>query len=140
MRVWGMGCKWGKDDQYSDFISNRKAVIGWSMVDAPDLYAMLREVELGDVIYLKSYIGPKKELRIRCVGRVTSTTKLVVHGTNDVTKKDMKYALGVSWVENFNPFVLSLKEEKYTGKNNVYNNTFYREYNPGIIEDILQYI
>ena len=134
MHVWGMGFMFGRDDDRSgNFLDSGTAVIGWSMEDAPDLFAMLREVNLGDVLYLKTFGIRKQEVRVWHIGKVISTLNLVDNGT--------KYALGMKWVKSFDePITLSLREQKYTGKNNVYNNTFYREYNPGIIQNILQHI
>ena len=132
MRIWGMGFTWG-DDRSADFIDSGAAIIGWSMQEAPDLFAMLQEVELGDVIYLKTFGIRKQEVNIWHIGKVINTLNLVENGT--------KYALGVKWINSFDkPLALSLRDGKYTGKNNVYNNTFYREYNPGIIQDVLAYI
>ena len=134
MRIWGMGFTW-EDDRSNEFINNGTAVIGWALEDAPDLYAMLREVELGDVIYLKTFGIQKQEVRIWHIGKVINTLSLADDGA--------KYALGVKWVKSFGkgePLSLLLREEKYTGKNNVYNNTLYREYNPGIIQDVLHYV
>ena len=134
MRVWGMGFMYGRTDDHSDeFISNGTAVIGWAMEEAPDLYAMLLEVELGDVIYLKTFGVQKQEIRIWHVGKVINTLGLADGGA--------KHALGVQWIKSFDePLALSLRDRKYAGKNNVYKNTFYREYNPGIIRDILEHI
>lgn len=130
MKVWGMGtCYGGYDDKTSTFIKNKIAAIGWSEEDAIDLYAMIRNVEIGDIIYLKSTY-PKKSagriLRIKAIGIVTNPNK----------KVDKKSAIGVDYIENFTPVDLFLKD--YKGKNNVYGSTFYQEYNPLIIEKVLE--
>lgn len=124
-------CYGGYDDQTSVFIKNKVAAIGWSEDDAIDLYAMLGKVEIGDIIYLKSTY-PKKNsgriLRIKAIGKVVNPNK----------KFDEKSAIGVDYIENFTPVDLVLKD--YKGKNNVYGSTFYQEYNPLIIEKILNLI
>lgn len=121
-------CYGGYDDQTSIFIKNKIAAIGWSEDEAIDLYAMIGKVEIGDIIYLKSTY-PKKSigriLRIKTVGKVVNPNK----------KFDGKRAIGVDYIENFIPVDLVLKD--YKGKNSVYGSTFYQEYNPLIIEKIL---
>ena len=131
MKIWGMGFMYGRcNDKSKEFIKDRKAVIGWSEKEAPDLYAMLREVDIGDIIYLKTYYIKNQAVKIWHIGKVVNTLNLI--GT--------KYALGVEWIKSFDtPLALSFKEERYKGKNNVYNNTFYREYNPNIIQCVLNY-
>ena len=132
MKVWGMGtCYGGYNDQTSMFIKNKIAAIGWSEDDAIDLYAMIGKVEIGDIIYLKSTY-PKKNigriLRIKTIGKVVNPNK----------KFNGKSAIGVDYIKNFAPIDLVLND--YKGKNSVYGSTFYQEYNPLIIEKILNLI
>ena len=131
MKVWGMGtCFGGYNDQTSSFIENGIAAIGWNEEEAIDLYATLREVAIGDVIYLKSTY-PKKGtgmvLRIKVIGKVVNPNK----------KHEGKSSLCVEYIKNFNSLDLALSE--YKGKNSVYGSTFYQEYNPLIIEKILKH-
>lgn len=95
MKIWGMGtCYGGYDDQTSIFIKNKIAAIGWSEDDAVDLYAMIREVEIGDIIYLKSSYpqkGKGRILRIKAIGRVVNPNK----------KFDGKSAIGIEYIEDF---------------------------------------
>lgn len=132
MKIWGIGtCYGGYDDQTSRFIENGIAAIGWSEDDAIDLYAMLREVEIGDIVYLKSTYQKKgigRILRIKAVGKVINANK----------KFDGKSALGIEYVNDFVAVDLALNE--YRGKNSVYGSTFYQEYNPLIVEEILKMI
>lgn len=124
-------CYGGYDDQTTIFIENKIAAIGWSENDAIDLYAMIGKVEIGDIIYLKSTYSKKsigRILRIKTVGKVVNPNK----------KFDGKSAIGMDYIENFAPIDLVLKD--YKGKNNVYGSTFYQEYNPLIIEKILNLI
>lgn len=132
MKIWGMGtCYAGYDDQTSIFVQNGIAAIGWNENDAIDLYAMMKEVKICDIIYLKSTYPKKgygKVLRIKAIGKVVNPNK----------KINGKSAIGVDYMENFNPVDLILKD--YKGKHSVYGSTFYQEYNPLIIEKILKYI
>lgn len=132
MKIWGMGtCYGGYDDQTDCFVKNSIAAIGWDENDAIDLYAMMRDVEIGDILYLKSTY-PKKGvgriLRIKAIGKVTNPCK----------KIDGKSAISINYIKSFTPIDLILKN--YKGKNSVYGSTFYQEYNPLIIEKILKYI
>ena len=96
-----------------------------------DLYTMLREVEVGDIIYLKSTYPQKGTgmiLRIKAIGKVVNPNK----------KYEGKSALGVEYIKDFTTTNLVLRE--YRGKNSVYRSTFYQEYNPFIVEKILKYL
>lgn len=132
MKVWGMGtCYGGYNDQTSKFLKNGIAAIGWDEEEAIDLYTMLREVEVGDIIYLKSTYPQKGTgmiLRIKAIGKVVNPNK----------KYDGKIAVGVKYIENFKSADLVLRE--YKGKNGVYSSTFYQEYNPLIIEKVLKFL
>lgn len=68
MKIWGMGYKLGgRDDKSYSYDQNNEVVFGWDSKDAPDLYMMLREVEMGDIVYLKTCAlrkGLGRELRI----------------------------------------------------------------------------
>lgn len=134
MKIWGIGYKFGGwDDKSRDFTANSEAVIGWDIKNAPDLYLMLREIEIGDIVYLKTCAlkkGKGKELRIAKIGKVINPLKLV--------DENGKNALGVKWVKEFDSFLPFMLNE-CKSRNNVYSNTLYREYNPIIIEEILKY-
>ncbi len=129
MKAWGLGtCYGGYDDQTKLFLNSNIAAMGWNENDAIDLYAMMREVEIGDIIYLKSSYPKKGEgmiLRIKAIGRVV----------NPNIKHNGKCAIGVEYIKNFKSFDLNLRE--YKGRNSVYTSTFYQEYNPRIIEKLL---
>ena len=131
MKVWGIGtCYGGYDDKTSIFLQNNIAAIGWNKNEAIDLYAMMREVKIGDIIYLKSSYPKKgigKILRIKAVGKVVNPNK----------KYDGKSVIGVEYFKKFVPFDLLLKN--YKSKSSVYSSTFYQEYNPLIIEKLLKH-
>lgn len=134
MKVWGIGANWGNKSMLSEFQSENAVGIGWKEEDAPALYAMMNEMEIGDIVYVKSFVMGKKELRIKAVGEIISNTfeKPNIFGDNHRTIK-------VKWKYGSFANVLNHKITDEEFKYNVYLNTLYREYNPQIIEKILSY-
>ena len=136
MKVWGIGTNWWTDDtktRFNDrtnhFLNDGVAAIGWSKDKAPGLYAMADEVEIGDIIYLKSYIIKGSQIRIKAIGKVTNNNY-----------KTPKYegcrVFKVEWLKMERLEKIPLTDAEKT--NNVFRNTLYREYNPRIIQIIMK--
>lgn len=125
MALWGIGAKWGNDDVSSEFLTNGIIRLGWSKNEAPDLYAMLDEIQVTDFVYIKSFVPNNRMLIIHAVGIVKETVN-----TNESIK--------VFWLTDLkeNPIKISLNDVK--GKNNVYSNTLYKEYSYEIAETIFK--
>ncbi|WP_040195621.1 hypothetical protein [Candidatus Soleaferrea massiliensis] len=133
MRIWGIGATWGDKPMLDEFGKKHAVAIGWEEEEAPGLYAMMNQVQIGDIIYVKSFVIKGKVLHIKAVGTVTSTaySQPPLLGEN-------KKAINVKWLEkpeSFKEILHPLSEEEM--RYNVYNNTFYEELNPDIIEIIM---
>ncbi len=133
MKVWGIGANWGGKSIVKEFIGNDYAGIGWLEDEAPSLYAMMRDIEKGDIVYLKSFTYKNCTLNIKAIGRVTATA---FKDPRYFKGKDKHITIQVEW---FDIPSIGLKYDfrengKIDMRNNVYNNTLYREYCDRIIE------
>lgn len=90
---YGIGAAFssGTEDHASTFISKGFACIGWNSEDAPAFHEMLRQINIGDIIFLKSF-SPKAGLYIKAIGLVTSSKILQPNETDN-----LGYAREVAW-------------------------------------------
>lgn len=123
MKVWGVGALWKTENKSGFFIDNECIKIGYKKDVAPDLYEMMGDINVNDFVYIKSFVPKSRMLHIKAIGIVNMVSKnsgeISVHWFADMRQSPLKISLN-----NFN------------GKNNVYSNTLYREYN----NEIIQYI
>lgn len=73
MSIYGLGAYWSGDDKTEDFIANDVACIGYGEEDAPSLYGLVSKIEIGDIIFIKSF-APNKGLDIKGVGVALENT------------------------------------------------------------------
>ncbi len=141
LRVWGIGANWGNKSMVKEFLEKGYAGIGWYEDDAPSLYAMMREIKSGDIIYIKSFVRKNCTLHIKAIGRVMTTKFL---NSDYFIGKDRHISIQVEWfndvelddvVYEFNENI-DKNNKKIDFRNNVYNNTLYREYSDKIISYI----
>lgn len=136
MKIWGIGATWN-NDMCEDFKSKNVVALGYIESEAPALYEIMKEIEVGDIIYVKSF-PPGKIVHIKAVGVVISRAFETPNLFNDGRKHisvlvDWKHK---SFDKNFLiKHELTERELKY----NVYNNTVYREYNSDIINEVFSY-
>lgn len=130
MKIWGIGANWNKSEK-DNFINHSVAAIGYSEDEAPALHAMMSEMEIGDIIYIKSFIPKNSTLKIKAVGRIIGYpyTEAKIFGNNAP-----KRSVPVKWVYSGDTekYELTPADTKY----NVYSLTLYREYSPGVIKKL----
>ncbi len=119
MAVFGFGANFDGTDMAGEFIKNNEIYIGWGKDDAPSQYNLLRSIKAGDIVYIKSQ-APSVGLHIKGIGIVLS------HDVNG------KSSLNMKWISD-----KVIKWGKVNDKYNVRSNTLYEEFNPEIIETIL---
>lgn len=132
MRVWGMGSYWNDSkpqNKIDAFITNQVASIGWTKEQAPALYNMVQEMEKGDIIYIKSYVMKKRELRIKAIGIITDKKLLNIEKLND-------QCFSVNWIKKPEDNLPAIEMERRYLRYNVYSCTLYPEYNEEIAEKI----
>ena len=128
MTIYGLGSYYGSSGDVSEeFFHNNVACVGWGYEDSPSLHEMMYNVKIGDIIYLKSHpanIG----LIIKAVGIVTDNTLL--------DKGDLGSAcVTVKWVWKGEEIIGRL-DDRY----NVRLNTMYEEYNPIVLQMVIEYL
>lgn len=125
MAIWGIGANYNDPDGKKRnvlrlFLASGRAYIGYSQAQAPSLHRMLGTIKAGDIIYVKSFWA--KRLNIKALGIVTDPTA--------VKTDDMGTGISVKWKKDFK--AISFDIDAPRGKNNVYSNTLYEEFNPEI--------
>ena len=90
MTTYGLGAMYnGTEDKMQDFIERRSAYLGWSETDAPFFHVLLRRINVGDFVFLKSY-PPNRGLLIKAIGIVTEPQ--FIAGADDLGTR-----IGVDW-------------------------------------------
>lgn len=127
MSIYGIGSNYeGKYDKKEEFIDKSCACIGWKENDAPALYNLLKRVNIGDLIYIKSMSIATKELLIKAVGVVTDN---IIKEYKDKNNYNLGKGISVKWLWNGKEKI-NISQEKY--RYNVFNNTLYEEFNSDI--------
>jgi hypothetical protein len=70
MAIFGIDATYARGDVYDEFLALGAACVEWREPDAPPLYAILRSIKAGDLIYIKSF-NPGVGLTIKAVGVVS---------------------------------------------------------------------
>ena len=71
--MWGFGFYFGKNrNSKRNFISENYVTVNYSEEDAPEFIEMMKEIKVGDIVYLKSWGIRNNKLHICAVGIVTS--------------------------------------------------------------------
>lgn len=133
MAIFGIGAYYeGTTDMTEEFVQNGRACIGWEEACAPTLHQMMRQVKVGDLIYIKSF-APRTGLTIKAVGIVISTEiegseielgEICVEvdwawrGSHLVGRIDDKYNVrSITFYEEFNPEIQNLIIDALRGRN-----------------------
>lgn len=133
MAIWGMGSFFnGTDNQFDNFISGKFVCMLWKEDDVPEFYEMMKEIQLGDIIYLKSFQRGSNEMHINAVGIVTETFKNKNYHSG---YENCGNQIGVEWIDK-NPNevieVNSIYKQRKT--------TICKEYDKKVIEKIIKLI
>lgn len=86
-------------------------------------------MEKGDIIYIKSYVMKKRELRIKAIGIITDKKLLNIAELND-------QCFSVNWIKTPTDDLPAIEMERKYLRYNVYSCTLYPEYNEEIAEKI----
>lgn len=131
MAVWGIGANLqGSIDISDDFINRKIAYLGYKKEDASVFYEMLKEVALGDIVYIKSLPIGGSKLHIKNVGIVTRELSNVVQYIDGDTKND---TIGVKWLDLQMDLDIEMCDKKYTAR----STSIYQEYSPFVIDEII---
>lgn len=71
--IWGFGFYFGKNHcSKEEFIDNNYVTVKYTEEEAPEFIAMMKEIKIGDIVYLKSWGIGNNILHIHAIGRVTN--------------------------------------------------------------------
>jgi len=134
MAVYGFGAAFGgSEDMSSNFIEAEGAFVGWKPAEAPAAHATLRQIEVGDLVFIKSF-PPSMGLIVKAAGIVTDTNHLL-----------MDYDLGTGVRVNWTFVGPRDGGHKLFGKigdkaDFTRGGTLYREYNPDVQRRIIELV
>lgn len=134
MATYAFGAAYGgTDDKTRAFINGGSAFIGWTPNEAPYLHAMLRQIEIGDLVFLKS-AAPSVGLIIKAAGVVTD---------NDIKQDwDLGFGVSVDWAftgeagGGDNRLLGKVKDKADFMR----GGTLYREFNPTVLRVVIDLI
>lgn len=131
MKIWGIGANLGGSvDVSNDFVNRKIAYLGYKKEDAPVFFEMLKEITLGDIVYIKSLPISGSKLHIKNVGIVTRELSDIVQYIDGEIKND---TLGVKWLGLQMDLDINKCDKKYIAR----STSVYREYSPFVINEIL---
>lgn len=125
MATYGFGANYSGTDMTENFITNGVVCIGWSKREAPTSHIILREIKIGDIVYLKSN-QPGGYPTIKAIGVVTS---------NRVRKyEELGDGIKVKWVVTELNKYMSKCDKRY----NIRANTIYEEKDDKLIRYVVK--
>ncbi len=136
MAIFGAGSNWDGDKIKNDFFTNENFVIGWNINDAEDLYSLISNIKVGDIIYLKANRSGSLDIRVKGIGIVTnSLIKMLFYKEENLSLSRNNFALPIKWIIKDEFHVLIPPD---TGKlTNVRAATLYEENMPFVQNEIL---
>lgn len=132
--MYGFGAAYGgSEDMTAAFVKAGGAFIGWKLDEAPVAHAMLRQIEVGDLVFLKSF-PPSMGLIIKAAGIVTEAGADI-----------MEWELGTGVRVNWTFYGPRDGGHKLFGKigdkaDFTRGGTLYREYNPSVQRRIIDLV
>lgn len=134
MAIYGFGAAYsGTDDMTSAFVAAGGAFVGWKSNEAPSAHAMLRQIEVGDLVFLKSF-PPSMGLIVKAAGIVTEAGE-------DIMEWELGTGVRVRWTfvgsrdGGTKPFGKIGDKADFTR-----SGTLYREYNPEVQRRIVDLV
>jgi len=128
MAIYGIGAKYDGYDVSMDFIQDNIVATGWDSVSAPDLHEYFKEIEAGDIVYIKA-CSYSSNITVKAIGIVQDDQILNKTSRNPL----IEIGRNVRWIHII-PFVVVKPSNQ---KNNVRANTIYREFHPKLISAIM---
>ena len=132
MAFYGFGCKYDNKDVCDDFFKKKLACVGWDPDEKPFFYGILKEIDVGDIIFLKSFFQRhgNQVLRIKSIG--------IVINNNIKEIEDLGHCIKVKWVSYKADGLTEIEfpNEEFDGGVQR-RSTIYKEYNADICKKII---
>lgn len=133
MAIWGIGSHFhGTDNQIDNFINGKFVCMLWKEEDIPEFYEMMKDIQLGDIIYLKSFQRGSNDMHINAIGIVTETFRAE---NTHVGYEHCNNQIGVEWI-NKNPNEVIQVNSIYKQR----KTTICKEYDKKVVERIIKLI
>ncbi len=128
MAIWGFGYKYeaGTYDKSEEFISQGLVCSGWGKSNIY-VFQQLKQIKIGDIVFLKTYDKKAYKLRIKAIGIVVS---------NDIQDyPDLGSCLKVKYLKKYtDPLEIEVDDRVP----HIRTATLYEELNPKICQTILK--
>lgn len=134
MAVYGMGSLFGgTNEQLSNFINEGFVCIGWKNTDKPELYEVLNNIKIGDIIYIKALFVRSKTMKIKAVGIATSEVKRenTHHGYEDCENE-----ISIKWLNTDINKIINVEDSDLNKR----KGSLFIETNPEYIKNIIEFI
>lgn len=134
MAVYGMGSMFSStDEQLKNFVKDGFACIGWRCEDKPELYEILNDIKIGDIIYIKSLYHASKAMKVKAVGIVTSELKRqnTHHGYEDCENE-----ISIKWLNTDINKIINVEDSDLNKR----KGSLFIETNPEYIKNIIEFI
>lgn len=134
MAVWGVGAKFdGWDNKLDSFVNESFWCTGFTQQEKPEIYEMIKNIQIGDIVYVKSLPIKSNIMNVRAVGIVTESFK------NFNSQKGFENCgneIGVKWLitESNQPLLKEKITDKYINERKT---TIFKEYNKDIIKIVI---
>lgn len=131
MAIYGIGATWNNDDMVEEFLRDNKICMGWSIIQAPSIYRILRDIKIGDIIYIKSYEFSQSpaQLRVKAVGIIIDDNLFAYNEESE--RNNYRECITVRWLWRGNEII------EFNDPYNVRTNSLFQEFNPNIQRIIL---
>lgn len=135
MAIWGVGAKFGgRDSKMNSFIEESFWCTGFIEQEKPKVYEMIKEIQIDDVVFMKSLPLKSSTMNIWAIGIVTDIFK---NTNSHIGFEDCYNEIGVKWIiSNLNQPLLTV--EVHDKQINERKTTIFREYNIDIVEKIIK--
>ena len=134
MAVYGIGAYYkGRGDVSRESIDNGFCGFGYTEEEQPALYELMRQVSLGDIVYIKAKTPQmQNEIAIKAIGYVVGKEL-----EEDQSGNDLGFGKKVIWKKKY-PSPLRIRLDENNCMVNTYANTLYREYSPKMIQSVME--
>ena len=134
MAVWGVGAKFdGWDNKLDSFVNESFWCTGFTQQEKPEIYEMIKNIQIGDIVYVKSLPIKSNIMNVRAVGIVTDSFK---DSNSHKEFENCGNEIGVKWLiaESNQPLLKEEITDKYINERKT---TIFKEYNKDIIKMVI---
>lgn len=135
MAIYGIGCVIDDVDVGDDFYRRGMACIGWMPESKPYLFGTIKEIDIGDIIVIKSFFQRegKQVLRIKGIGLVFDNTIAQV--------RESWHCIKVRWLRYEPDGIIEVEFQNESFDAGVQRRTtIYREYNLNVCQQIVRLV